>query len=524
MVSRIRHGRQAALLDRYWSALRRDRRATPPERLNAEAAEVVARLERGLRPPDAPAAFVARLERRLDDQIAQQSPTSTRWRGPALDPTVRRAASRSNVSDHSDRDERDREGRTMMSTPTDTPLNQPVPIRSRSRTREAALIAAAIAAFVIVGAVLALALRGGDDDSTVPGVSPAPTSIPAALTPSATAIPTTGATSTVATAASPTVAATATTAGPTATVTIPSVPSPGETIATIDLSVGTHFIDAFAAGSLWVTNEDDATVSRIDVATNTVVATIPVGSTIPAGAVVRRPPVLATWGDAVWVLNPTDRALMRIDVATNTIAASFSIGEGPNALSDPSNLAVSEDAIWVTDTYGAQVARIDPRSQTVVALVPDIDLTTDIGATADAVWLASVGSEQVMRIDPATNQIVARIAPEGIRLNTVSIVDGEVWAHGASSVVRIDPATNEVASVVSVPRPIQVQMIAIDDGTLWVAGTVGSRWALYRVDIATGAIRRTLESSDPLGVFVADGSLWLTWIEEHTITRIAPAP
>ena len=64
---------------------------------------------------------------------------------------------------------------------------------------------------------------------------------------------------------------------------------------------------ALAAGSVWVSSGLDDAVTRIDAATNRVLATIPVG---------RGPGAMAVAGGAVWVSLPERGGLGRIDPAT----------------------------------------------------------------------------------------------------------------------------------------------------------------------------------------------------------------
>ena len=64
----------------------------------------------------------------------------------------------------------------------------------------------------------------------------------------------------------------------------------------------------FGAGSVWVTNSLDGTVSRIDPGTNSVVATIPTGN---------GPAALDADDSGVWVSNQFDGTVVRIDPTTN---------------------------------------------------------------------------------------------------------------------------------------------------------------------------------------------------------------
>ena len=127
-------------------------------------------------------------------------------------------------------------------------------------------------------------------------------------------------------------------------------------------------------------------VTRVDAATNHVAATIPVGP---------KPRFLAAGLGAVWILNQGDGTVSRIDPASNKVVATI-------ALETPGNggdIAIGAGAVWVTN-LGTPLSRIDPATNQVTAQF--------VGAGGDAlrvglgsVWLCSFGLQQVWRIDPS---------------------------------------------------------------------------------------------------------------------------
>ena len=85
---------------------------------------------------------------------------------------------------------------------------------------------------------------------------------------------------------------------------------------------------AFGLGSVWVANGLDSTVSRINPATDTVVATIPVGD---------GPDALAIVGDSVWVADGSSSTLTKIDATSSYVTTSISMGGSPVALTSVGN-------------------------------------------------------------------------------------------------------------------------------------------------------------------------------------------
>ena len=70
-------------------------------------------------------------------------------------------------------------------------------------------------------------------------------------------------------------------------------------------------------GAVWVPRASDNTVSRVDLSTNTVTATIPVG---------KYPTAIAVTPGAVWVANAGGPSVSRIDPATNEVVATIRLG------------------------------------------------------------------------------------------------------------------------------------------------------------------------------------------------------
>jgi YVTN family beta-propeller protein len=107
-------------------------------------------------------------------------------------------------------------------------------------------------------------------------------------------------------------------------------------VATIRVGQGRHFI-APDHDAVWVSNSKDNSVSRVNSATNQVVAIIPVG---------HRPMGLAMAGGALWVANFGDATVLRIDPRTNQIKGGpIPVGQNPFFLST-SGRTIWELSLW----------------------------------------------------------------------------------------------------------------------------------------------------------------------------------
>lgn len=507
-MMRRRWFRTPILLDRYWTALRASDAATPPAGLDPELSEQTARLVWLGDRLGPTAAFAADLRQRLATaEPVQDEPRA--WRTPAIQ--RRQPAPRPTVVERPET-----EDTNMANIPSAG--DAPVPLTQPRWQREWAKLAAAFLVFLVIGTLLVLVFRDGNEPE--PNVLTAPTATPAVaptptsdVTPSATAPM---ATATVAAVVPP--PATSTRLPATATATVE--PPPADVQATI--TVGRIAGDMVAgAGAIWVSDAEAGKILRIDPATNEVVAQIDAFAQSIA------------FDGSLWAIHETgsDASLLQIDPATNTVVATIPLpGVGPGSTR---GLAAGAGAIWISmpvpasDQAFPSVVRVDPISQTIVATINGIGAFGSV-VTDDAVWVTDIQSNTLVRIDPATNEIVARIAVGGGPAS-VEVGAGSVWVTNpeSGSVSRIDPATNEVIATINL-GPFHLDAlehpvgIAIDEHGVWVTDVEKPR--LYQIDPATNEVVATLKANASNGIVASDGSLWLRSFRNNTVLRINPAP
>jgi YVTN family beta-propeller protein len=164
-------------------------------------------------------------------------------------------------------------------------------------------------------------------------------------------------------------------------------------------------------GSVWAV-ETGGAIAQLDPDRRQVVDKISVGNS---------PGSIATGADAVWVTDEADNTITRIDPrSANAVTATAPVGQ------DPSGLAVGEDAVWVANTEDDTVARIDPETAGVVETIPVGRRPTGIATGEGAVWVANSLGGTVSRIDPETNRVVATI-DVGEAPQEVTVTDDRVW-------------------------------------------------------------------------------------------------
>jgi YVTN family beta-propeller protein len=246
--------------------------------------------------------------------------------------------------------------------------------------------------------------------------------------------------------------------------------------------------------AVWVANSGDGTVSRIDPATDQLVATIDVGgqhSNIDITSV----------DGAVWVTTAGD-LVQRIDSESNEVVATLDVPA-------PIHPATGFDAVWVSDYDAGSVTRIDPATNEVAATIPVPGSEPHgIAILDDSVWVAMDDTGDVVRIDPVTNQATAtwRTGSFG------DLVGGfdSLWGPGpGGTILRIDPNTGSSVSIdVGSGRHYEPELTVGDDA-VWViaSGPDGSR--LERIDPTTNTVAGVLELNGAYLVDVGFGSLWV---------------
>ena len=128
-----------------------------------------------------------------------------------------------------------------------------------------------------------------------------------------------------------------------------------------------------------------AGVERRDPSTGALVTSVPTGK----GA-----RFFAVGEGAVWVQNNVDGTVTRVDPATNLAVATIAVDSGPV---DGGDLAVGGGYVWarVTDTI---VAKIDPATNTVVARYSPAAGSGSVAADATAAWISAHDEDLVYRL------------------------------------------------------------------------------------------------------------------------------
>jgi DNA-binding beta-propeller fold protein YncE len=284
---------------------------------------------------------------------------------------------------------------------------------------------------------------------------------------------------------------------------------------------------ALAAGSLWVTEDVDNTVTRVDPATGAVTGTVRLhGANFPD------PSLAVTGAGSLWVAARTTGTLSRVDPRTGKLLATL---KAPPVVDD---LLFADGSLWVAsfdpyrcsgDRCFSRLTRIDPRTNGVGAAL-DVDSPVGLAFGYGSLWVVNHRTARISRLDPRTGEATAtidvRMPGEGLFEGPEQVAAGlgGVWVTQPDVVTRIDPRTNKVVARIRFPRNSEPGTFALGPDALWV---VGPR-QIFRIDPGTNRIVASARigkhaGSDYRGLrrMLVDGStLWLTDGDADTVDRI----
>lgn len=270
---------------------------------------------------------------------------------------------------------------------------------------------------------------------------------------------------------------------------------------------------AVSEDAVWVVSHRGGIVSRIDPATNEVVAAIesPIlpgcmpNACVGLGAV-------ATAGEHVWFINQYADAYQRVDAGSNEIVAS-------KGASGTTGLLGAAGLIWSGVDHEDGATGMDPATGEVMVTVADGRSLAPAGFAAGSVWFAGDECRELLRVDPATGDVQATI-PIDTCVGDVVEAGDEVWAGTFKGILRIDPTTSQEVGWITIRTENDRFSLAVVDDSVWFRGEVTE---IVRLDPAT---KQPVERiALPYGQYqgeigVADGSLWVANWGEGTVYRI----
>jgi DNA-binding beta-propeller fold protein YncE len=250
-------------------------------------------------------------------------------------------------------------------------------------------------------------------------------------------------------------------------------------------------------------------VAVIDADGGRVVLTVPVGI---------RPGPVAVGAGSVWVGNLDDRTLTRIDLATRRVVKTIALPATPTAI------AYGAGAVWVAHGQTGQVSQVDPQFETVT--------TTRLGGTTlyfsgggvdvgGSVWVA-YGDATLARVSPAdgreTGSALTEAGPAA-----VAVEGDSMWVSntGAATVQQFHASSFESGPVETITVGRRPMGLAVWGGSVWVASAGDD--ALTRIDIGTRSSLTIAVGDGPTAVAAGLGAIWVANMGDGTVWEIDPA-
>jgi DNA-binding beta-propeller fold protein YncE len=266
-----------------------------------------------------------------------------------------------------------------------------------------------------------------------------------------------------------------------------------------------------AAGdtSVWVTNSDGDTLTRIDPASNQVVGDPQPTGASPAGAAVD--------DGELWVVTTGDNNVRRIEIDTEPVGAeSITVGVAPG------DVALSDEYAWVTNQGDNTITRIDRASGEVVGRpIESGSVPTGIAVGPRWVWSTNRGEASVTRIDPDSGEIVGAPTQVGPEPRGLEVGEGAVWVAISQddTVARIDDGGEVVQRIPVGNNPVGV---TVGGGSVWVVNEGAD--SVMRIDPETGRIigDPIAVGRNPSGIAFGAGAVWVANEGDDTVSRIDP--
>ncbi|TMK69311.1 MAG: DUF3040 domain-containing protein, partial [Actinobacteria bacterium] len=208
-----------------------------------------------------------------------------------------------------------------------------------------------------------------------------------------------------------------------------------------------------------------------------------------------------------------------IDPGTDKLTADSPVGV------KPTDLSVGDGAVWVANSGDASVSQIDTQTHRVTATIAPGSAVDGMAAGVGAVWTSDVRRGRLARIDPALRRVDHSIRVGGGPLlgsagGPVAIGAGSVWAStGRGAVARIDPRRDHVEARITVGS--DPSGIAVGAGGVWVADDDDN--TVTRIDPATDGVLTTIPvGPGASGIAVGEGAVWVVEPFDNAVARIDP--
>jgi YVTN family beta-propeller protein len=262
--------------------------------------------------------------------------------------------------------------------------------------------------------------------------------------------------------------------------------------------------------AVWVTNGPKNTVHRLDPKSNKVLAAVTVGTRPCSG--------LAAGFGSIWVPNCGDRSgtgksVSRVDMKTNQVTATLDLGPAQSE----GGVATGAGSFWMVSDQKGVLSRIDPATNKVIAEITVPEKSAAVNFGEGAAWVTTPGTNQLTRVDAATNKVTDTIAVgPGPRFLTVGA--GSIWTlnQGDGSISRVDGKSAKVLATIQAGVSGNGGEIAFGEGFVWA--TI-PQIPVSQIDPATNAVVKQWTGPGGDSIRAGFGSVWLSNLSMGNVWR-----
>jgi class 3 adenylate cyclase/DNA-binding beta-propeller fold protein YncE len=209
-----------------------------------------------------------------------------------------------------------------------------------------------------------------------------------------------------------------------------------------------------------------------------------------------------------------------IDPETNEIVAEVPVGIRPGPV------AVGADAVWIGNLEDRNLTQVDPGGRTAAGTIElDNRTPTGIAVGLGSVWVAHGLLGEISRIDPQFGNVTGTTSVGGTAFGfpsgSVALDERSVWAvFGDSTLARLDAGGQILGEGLAGSQPAG---IAVGDGAIWVTNSGDSTvYRFHPLTFEEGDVRPVSVGRSPSGIAVGEGAVWVASTGGDAVTRIDP--
>jgi serine/threonine protein kinase len=182
----------------------------------------------------------------------------------------------------------------------------------------------------------------------------------------------------------------------------------------------------------------------------------------------------------------------------------------------PSMIGLAGHSVWVA-TFSDGLVRMRETATNRRATVFRGRGVAAVASGHGAVWVAFGPLKMLQRLDPRNGRAAGPVVTLPHRSRSLAVGSGAVWSAGRapSTLVRIDSRAGHITDVL----PVRVRALAAHGDSVWALGE--GRRELYEFSGSPARLVRRIDTgTDPNGVAVGAGAVWVTNAGDDTVMRL----